>query len=349
MQTTLSLRRLRVLRPAVPARAGVTVIELLVTLAVIGILVALAIPAVQAARESSRRSTCLSNLRELGIATHNFHDTQRRLPASTKPSATNPESLGAFVQLLPFLDQKGLWDKYRKTERWNHPHNVESVTRVQLRTFECRSAPNSGRLDGDPMNVQTLGPGAWQPNLVAVSDYAASLGVDPRLSAVNPAIPCGPGALSSEEPGKLMDLSDGLGSTILFVESAGRPFLFRRGVGQVSADQVQHRVNGGGWGRPASDMLFAGSNRAGTIVPPASTANAWAVNATNGDDVGGEAYPHPYYGTLGTSQPFAFHATGANVLFADGSARLIDEGVEIGIFAALVTREGGEKLSDRDY
>ena len=109
----------------------------------------------------------------------------------------------------------------------------------------------------------------------------------------------------------------------------------------VNADQAVNRVNGGGWARPASDLLFAGSNKAGTTIP-----GPVAINSTNGDDVASEAYPHPIYGTEGTSQPFGFHLTGVNTLFADGSVKLIDEAIDITVFSALITRDKAEKVSD---
>src|SRR5207302_1169738 len=90
--------------------------------------------------------------------------------------------------------------------------------------------------------------------------------------------------------------------TIALVESVGRPFLYRRGPTLVNSDLTVSRVQGGGWSRAATDLLFAGSNKAGTAVP-----GTVAMNSTNGDDVAGQPYPNPTYGVEGTSQPFSFH------------------------------------------
>ena len=137
------------------------------------------------------------------------------------------------------------------------------------------------------------------------------------------------------------DVTDGLSNTIAVFESGGRPFAYRRGA-QVGTNPSTHRVNGGGWCRPASDILFAGSNTTGAKVPGVS------FGRTNGYDVGGESYggsgyPAPY-GTEGTSQPYAFHRGGVNVVFGDGSVKFLDEAIHIGVVAALVTRNsaGGE-------
>ena len=76
------------------------------------------------------------------------------------------------------------------------------------------------------------------------------------------------------------------------------------------------------------------SNATGSVIPGVY------FNRTNGDDVGGQSYPFPTYGTEGTSQPFALHKGGVNVLLGDGVVKFIDEGVDFGILAALVTRNG---------
>ena len=332
--------------PARPARQGFTLIELLVVIAIIGVLVALLVPAVQSAREASRRSSCSNNLRQVGIAVHNFHDSKRRLPSSVRPTAASTVRVSAFTQILPYLEESKLWHSYDLSVNWSDPKNLP-VTSLRQTVFQCPSAPQPGRLDANP-DVLTTG-GVWNPNLVAVTDYAASIGVDKRLAAAFPTIKAGLGALPKNQTGTLADITDGLSKTLLVIESAGRPFLYRRGPALVNADQTVNRVNGGGWARPASDLLFAGSNKEGTLVPPTAPSDAVAVNATNGDDVGGAAYPHPIYGTEGTSQPFSFHAAGVNVLFADDSVKLVDDAVDLAVFAALVTRDQAEKISDTAY
>ena len=324
---------------------GFTLIELMVVIAIIAILAAIFFPAVQQIREAARRTSCSSNVRQLGLAIHNFHDTKGFLPSSIRPSAASTVRVGAFTQLLPFLDEKNLWNSYNTSVNWSDATNVP-VTGMRLNVFLCPSGPKPDRKDANPDVIQSGGNSAWNPNLVAVTDYAATIGVDPRLSTVVPAILPGTGVLPKNQVGTWSDVPDGLSNTMMVVESAGRPFVYRRGPILVSSDQTQHRINAGGWARPASDLLFAGSNKAGTQVPPTSTSDMRAVNATNGDDVGGASYPHPYYGTEGTSQPFSFHSAGINVLFSDGSVKHINEEIDIAIFAALITRDQGEKVPD---
>ena len=334
-------------------RSGFTLIELLVVIAIIAILVALIVPAVQQAREAARRTQCANNLKQLGLAIHTFHDSKRHLPSSVRPSAASTVRVGAFTQMLPFLDEKTLWDSYSTAVNWSDATNTP-VTSAKLSVFQCPSSPKADRQDGNPDPLQTGGNAAWNPSLVGVTDYAATIGVDKRLAQVFTTIKVGAGMLPKNEKGTFADVTDGLSNTIAIVESAGRPFVYRRGPILIDSDQKNHRINGGGWARPASDLLFAGSNKAGTVIPPTNTADVASINATNGDDVGGDAtptptYPHQYYGTEGTSQPFGFHNSGINVLLGDGSVRFIDEAVEISVFASLITRDQAEKISDSQF
>ena len=85
---------------------GFTLVELLVVIAIIGILVALLLPAVQAAREAARRSQCNNNLRQLGVALHNYHDTHLKLPARK-----TIRRLSGYIGLLPFLEQTAMFDR----------------------------------------------------------------------------------------------------------------------------------------------------------------------------------------------------------------------------------------------
>ncbi len=100
-------------------RTGFTLVELLVVIAIIGVLVALLLPAVQAAREAGRRSQCSNNLRQLGLAAHNFHDTYKKLPSSNRASTTSTVRSSGFTFLLPFIEQKNIYDQYDLNKNWD--------------------------------------------------------------------------------------------------------------------------------------------------------------------------------------------------------------------------------------
>ena len=347
------------LRPGTRRRSapgGFTLVELLVVIAIIGVLIGLLLPAVQTAREAARRSSCTNNLKQQGLAIHGFHDTKNKLPSGGRPPEASTVRCGVFVYMLPWLDKKNLWDKYDTSVTWSHANNLP-VTEVRVAEFECPSAPrHNNQLDHNPDGTTGFGTG-----IVAVGDYGSNLGVAPGLAAtVTGTVTIGGTSVarstlvresaawtsSSTAPTNGMlpknasitfkDVTDGLSNTIAIVESAGRPFVYQRGK-QVSNSLSTAHTNGGGWCRPASDILFAGSNTAGTTLPGPS------LNRTNGYDhasenYGSSGYPAPY-GTEGSSQPYSFHSGGLQVGLGDGAVRFIDENIAIELFTALLTRD----------
>ena len=104
------------------SKAGFTLVELLVVIAIIGVLVALLLPAVQAARESARRTSCTNNLKNIALAMLNFHDSHKALPASNRPpGATNNPRYSAFMLLLPYYEEQNVYDLYDRTVNWSSP------------------------------------------------------------------------------------------------------------------------------------------------------------------------------------------------------------------------------------
>jgi hypothetical protein len=226
------------------------------------------------------------------------------------------------------------------------------ITSTRIQTYECPSSPAVGGKDHNPDGVSPSTP--WNP-IVANGDYGASLGNHPGLVSIgaglNPVVPVqGSYAVSStnDKPTNgflpknsainFGHVTDGLTNTIAVIESAGRPHLYRRG-GLIDPDPGQHRVNAGGWSRPASDILFAGTSAGGDVSP------GQYVGRANGSDVGQDTYGASGYadsgwGTEGNSQPYAFHNGVINVTLGDGSVKSIGTDINFGVFAALVSRNG---------
>jgi type II secretory pathway pseudopilin PulG len=342
-------------------------IELLVVIAIIGVLIGLLLPAVQLAREAARRTQCQNNMKQIGLAIHNFYDLKKRLPSGGRPPEAASVRIGAFVNLLPYIDQKKLRDQYDTSVNWSDAANLP-VTKLRISTYECPSSPKHNNLLDHNPDGWDPGASAWV-GIVAVGDYGASLGVDPRLTAAvnaanldsdpstagvqNPVVVSSEsfttsgstitnGFLPKNSSLTFADITDGLSTTIAVFESGGRPFVYRKGA-QVSSDLKVAHTNGGGWARPASDILFAGSSADGATIP------GIFVNRTNGYNHGSEVYApavpgpsgFPVYGTEGSSQPYAFHTSGQNVLLGDGAVKFIDDTIDIWVIAALVTRNQG--------
>jgi prepilin-type N-terminal cleavage/methylation domain-containing protein/prepilin-type processing-associated H-X9-DG protein len=312
-------------------RSAFTLVELLVVIAIIGVLVALLLPAVQAAREAARRTQCANNLRQLSLAAHNFHDTYGKLPSSVRPAGLTPlPRIAGLTLSLPFIEQSNVYNVYDQAKNWFDPANLP-VTSKQIPSYLCPSTPEPKRLDGVPENSP------WT-QIVAVTDYSPVIGVDQRLLSARLVDQAGSGMLPKNGDPRMADVTDGLSNTIMYGESAGRPYVYRRG--QKFGSLPTDRLNAGGWSRPASDFSIDGSSFDGATFP-----GPCPLNCTNGEAVG-SAFPHPYYGSEGTAEAYAFHPGGANFGLGDGSVRFISQTINIREFARLVTRAGGEVVSD---
>jgi prepilin-type N-terminal cleavage/methylation domain-containing protein len=136
-------------RRAFPSQLGFTLVELLVVIAIIGVLVALLLPAVQSAREAARRMQCTNNLKQQGLALHNFHDTNKAFPAAdqelgTAPSLTPKWTCSWMTHILPYIEQQAVFQNYRFDKTWDDAQTNAAVggpIRTKIKSFMCPSAP----------------------------------------------------------------------------------------------------------------------------------------------------------------------------------------------------------------
>jgi prepilin-type N-terminal cleavage/methylation domain-containing protein len=311
-------------------RNAFTLVELLVVIAIVGMLVSFLLPAVQAARATARRSQCSSNIRQLALAALNFESAKGHLPSSLRPAGLTPlPRISGMTLLLPYLEQGNRYDNYDQMLNWHAPEN-RPVVNLRIPVLECPASPRPERLDGLPEADP------WEPGIGAITDFAATIYVDQRLESAGLVDKAGVGILERNAQPTLGAVTDGLSNTIMFAESAGRPYLYRQGK-LVSEDLTQARVNGGGWCRPATEISIDGSSRDGLTLP-----GPCALNCTNGEDFAQSGFPHPYYGSFGSGEPYAFHNGGGNFAFGDASVHFLSDDVDIREFARLVTRSGGE-------
>src|SRR5262245_36190287 len=110
-------------------RKAFTLVELLVVIAIIGILVALLLPAIQAAREAARRSSCQNNIRQLGLAVHNYVDSKKIYPASQRPPGATPlPRIAGLTLLLPYFEETARSAQYDQTKNWSDPATNKAGT-----------------------------------------------------------------------------------------------------------------------------------------------------------------------------------------------------------------------------
>lgn len=199
-------------RNYVKPRSAFTLVELLVVIAIIGILIGLLLPAVQQAREAARRSQCSNNLKQIGLAFHNFSDQYSQLPDSLRP-ATGVR-ISWETKLLPFVDQQTLFTRIDQTQNWSSsvavaPFTVPNIVAFNTRipTFECPATSPSptdlNRLDDDwdpgsnpagirpalttaldPKLIWSNPPSAITGRLIATTDYSTIVDVQAALQAV---------------------------------------------------------------------------------------------------------------------------------------------------------------------
>ena len=300
-------------------RAGFTLIELLVVIAIIATLMGLLLPAVQKVREAAARSQCQNNLKQIGLACHNYHDANRSLPPGY--SATVPYVDGATdtspgwgwgAYLLPHLEQDNL---YRQLNL-DQPVKNSAAIRTVLKGYLCPS-------DTPPGSAFSLTDATGTPvTSAAPSSYAATVGPD----ASDVADPTGLGIFYRNSRTKLTDVKDGTSQTVMIGDRAW-------------ADSQ------GIWaGAPSGAVTRPGPrNPWQTVTGPAANLvlahNNWINVKTDADG--------------GLDDFSSYHPGGVNLLFADGSVHFIRsitaDGPERQAFWALGTRAGGEVIQGLDY
>lgn len=341
---------------------GFTLVELLVVIAIIGVMVGLLLPAVQAAREAARRMSCSNNLKQFGIALHNYHDTFQKFPprqggTGWQNAFTNGMNGGANMQILGFLEQTALYEQFKNPlthngvtfQPWGpipSTHvNTYPPLGVQVPTFVCPSSlpssvpgwncyTNYGYSAGDSAFAA---PQHTSPDNVNINTHANSLNARNNVR----------GLFGFYTDRKFRDITDGTSNTIAMGEMAASgdnhsakggvarsqpagvvnsPITCRNVLEPNARNRIIASIDAVAWrGRYAyhGRMPYTGVN---TILPPNSPA------CLSQDDNSNRRGQYPVS---------SYHPGGVHVLIADGGVRFISESIDTGNLAAQDIRTRG--------
>ncbi|AWM40059.1 putative major pilin subunit [Gemmata obscuriglobus] len=331
--------------------SGFTLIELLVVIAIIAILIGLLLPAVQKVREAAARMKCQNNLKQLGLAVHNYEGTYGSLPpaivsspgsadwaglkefqknpAVTPTAGTDFAKHGFLSLMLPYIEQGNVLNSipggYNFRLDWNDPVN-QPATSTRIPTYECPSVPSEHVVSPVPSGW-TKGPatGDYWPITRANNNNA----VWTQLNMTPPSDDGVRGVLTHNRRTNILAITDGLSNTLMLGESGARHEGWAGGKRYADASTLGFLA--GGWGQESNNIVCAGTQAPVTPgVKPAKVSTAAHVQA------GTVAINAWNQGEL-----YGFHSGVCNVVFGDGSVRSLRSSITLTTLLKLAARGDG--------
>jgi prepilin-type N-terminal cleavage/methylation domain-containing protein/prepilin-type processing-associated H-X9-DG protein len=315
-------------------RSAFTLIELLVVIAIIAVLIALLLPAVQSAREAARRAQCVNNLKQIGLAMHNYVESRGALPgADMVYNSANATELSALSQVLPYLEQTGIYNSINCDFSYQDPTNGTAMMTV-INGFICPSDLP------DPI-----------PSLGGQTNYMANMGsgiVWQWAVGGNAGLPMPNGVFYGDSATTFAAITDGLSNTTFFSE-------------RVLADGNNAVVS------PIADVFFS---PAAPTTPDQAMQLCQAVNINDLNNqfplfmgapwlCGQHIFTHVmppdsrscgfFVALRAVMPPSSRHPGGVNVLFGDGSVKFVKDSVNLAAWRSLGTRSGGEVVSSDSF
>ena len=317
--------------------AGFTLVELLVVITIIGILIALLLPAVQAAREAARRVQCANNFKQVGLALHNYHDARGCFPPGEiewadqslecGPHPTSPNwyyGFGWGTHILPYIEQQAVYDQFNFSNfAWYYLYQAGGgpngkVCRTKIPAFLCPSDPQQGEClwisSADTFDsVAAEEGGIRQTNIAGAVDsqhawcYTTSSGAKVvKHVGVTGTIQMADGTMGNLEPSRFRDITDGSSHTLL--------------VGEVTGDgSGTHK--GFGWAHLGVTDSSGGINGPGTVPGGGSGSSAYGSGFSS------------------------YHPGGCHFAMADGSVQFLSQNISHHVLVSLTTRADGEVIS----
>lgn len=308
---------------------GFTLIELLVVIAIIAILVALLLPAVQQAREAARRTQCKNNLKQWGLALHNYHDTFNIFPmgamgldalANVRPTGNN---LGWHVMTLPQMEQSALYAQFD----FNVLYNTGANLALRDLKFDALFCPSARTRNQQPSNTAE----GWTVHYYGVAGAKDAVETTRKYPMQNNAAPrpnfdtdhggvAVTGVLYRNSNTRMRDIVDGTTNTLIVGEISGSPF------------------NDGG-NNPHRAWVQGASNGGNGVAMYACKNVRWGI--------GQARYASGNVNYLFNDQRFGSnHTGGAQFLLGDGSVKFVSQNIDFNLYQALATRDQGEVVGE---
>jgi prepilin-type N-terminal cleavage/methylation domain-containing protein/prepilin-type processing-associated H-X9-DG protein len=305
-----------------PPRRAFTLIELLVVIAIIGVLIGLLLPAVQKVREAANRIKCSNNLKQVGLALHNYHDGLGSFPPGVSqqlyPAYSGYDRRSWMYFTLPYLEQESLYNEMQKAYGSGSYTTFLPGHEMPVPSLMCPA---------DSVNIKNITAGATDP--VSSQGFHGNYVLCGGDTYFTPGGADGTnldGIFFGKSHTKIADIADGTSNTLLASELI------------LSRDTATHDVRGRYHNAIHCGVMFS------TLYPP---------NNSVGDNPEGYCVPlprAPCTGAPGTSNCFSlarsYHPGGVNAALADGSVRFLSDEINPGTYQALGTRAGGEVLGD---
>ncbi len=299
-------------------RAGFTLIELLVVIAIIAALIAILLPAVQQAREAARKTTCKNNLKQLGLALHNYYDAYQALPRSCWRYETIPPN----IAILPFMEAFAVFELYNQDLFWYHNDNLTNTKDKMPSSFVCPSSADAGSLT-------RIGYNSSDYNYVNYCiDFNSSSIYSPERRDFRT-------FFEQDKNVKFSDVTDGLSNSMMMVEHAGRSHCWANGI-QMSAQWEEDRGYGSTWQIwNAPYGLFKFLKGTSNATDP-NSGDMFMYGVGNIMNETNCRYDHA----------FSFHKGGIHCLMGDGVVRFISENSNYKTINDTTSIDGGEVIGE---